>query len=209
MKKILSNIFTAIFCVIFLISSLFFITQYHAHHPSALTYIGSVAEPFREKGVHISAKAYDAHDCKAYLNQDLTQLGFQPLQITIQNNTDKIYGLSTRGLETKFTEGKNVAGYVTRTAIPRAIGFKVAGFFFWPFIFPSAIDTMITLKSHQRMKKDFSIKSLKDREEWILQYSSIHRIIFLPGSQVPEEISLSLTEYQTGKQSSFLVQIDR
>ncbi|NGX59587.1 MAG: hypothetical protein KR126chlam3_00739 [Chlamydiae bacterium] len=208
MKKFFNQLFKLVFCIIFIFSAFFFISERDAYHPQEiLPYVGSIAEPFREKGVHITAKTYDVRDSKAYLDRDLLQVGFQPIQITIQNNTDQAYLLSNQGVGIPTAETNQVARYVTRAAIPRAIGFKVAGFVFWPFLIPGTIDSIITCKSHIKMKRDYHAKSIKDEEEHLPPYSTLHRVIFLPTNQKFEEFTLHLKNQKTHRFSPFQVKI--
>ncbi|NGX47273.1 MAG: hypothetical protein K1000chlam3_00646 [Chlamydiae bacterium] len=207
MKKIFNNVFKLIFCIILIFSAFFFIAEHDAYRSEALPYVGSIAEPFKEKGVHVSAKVYDAGDSKAYLDRDLLQVGFQPIQITIQNNSEKVFALSNQGVEIPIAESKTVAGYVTRAAIPRAIGFKVAGLIFWPFLIPGTIDTIVTFNSHMKMKRDYHAKSIKDEEEILPPYSTIHRVIFLPTNQTLEDFTLYLKDQKTNQFYPFQVYI--
>jgi len=175
----MNNIFKAAFCAIFIFSTFFFITEYEAYRPKESHYIGSTPEPFREKGIYISAKAYDVHDSKAYLDRDLLSIGYRPIQVTIQNNSSSTYFLSDRGLDIPTVEAGSVANSVTCRHIPKSIAFKVAGFAFWPFIIPGAIDSIITFKNHNKMKHDYYAKSIKPEEEQILPYSTVNRVIFI------------------------------
>lgn len=209
MIKLLKNILKLSFFIIFIFSSILFISSCETYRPEPLAYKGSIVEPFRERGVHISAKLYDAEESKAYLDRDLLRVGFRPIQITIQNNTPHVYALSTKSTPEGFTEGRQIAKYVTLSAVPRAIALKVASIFFWPFMIPSAFDTILTFKAHQKMKKDYHAKSVKETEEWILPYSTVHRVLFLASKEPIENFPLLLKEQQTKQHHSFSVKIKK
>jgi hypothetical protein len=204
MKK---NITKLIIASIIGFSSVFFLSGYEVYSPEIPQFIGSVSQPFKEKGVHITAKAYDGVESKEYLKKNLLQLGYRPVQVTIQNNTETPYLLSQEGMEISSAKGSEIAGAITRCSIPRSIAFKVGGFFFWPLMIPATLDGVYTFKNHVSMKRDFHAKSIKEEGELIPPYSTVNRIVFLPWDQVPEEFTLYLENYQTKKMSPFVVKI--
>jgi len=208
MKKQFINFCKSIFVSLVIFSIFYHMNQYEAYQPAAPTFMGSMAEPFRDHGVHISAKAYDSKESKTYLNRDLIAKGYIPVQVTIQNNTAKKFLLSRKGVDLSHATVTNVTHSVNRNYIPRSIGFKVAAIFFWPFLIPSTIDTIITLKSHCHMKRDYFAKSIKDQEEAILPYSSVHRILFVRSERFSDSFTLHLRDYQTGLYNPYPINIE-
>ncbi len=208
MKKQFKNLFKAVFFSTAIFSAFFFITEFEAYRPKIMPFVGSMAEPFREKGVHIQAKAYNSHDSQAYLSRDLLEQGFQPVQVTVQNNTAQGYFLSKKGVEAPHATTGEVTSHVIRSAIPRSIAFKVAGFFFWPLIIPGTIDSIMTFKNHSSLKKDYSAKSIKEEGEYIAPYSTMHRVLFIPQKDYSDTFTLHLQEQKTGHFSPFEVKIN-
>ena len=202
MKNYIGKIHKSICAFIAIISIFFFITEFDAHRPEPPPFIGSIAEPFRETGVHIQAKAYDSLDSKAYLSRDLLKKGYRPVQITIQNNTGKTYFLSKEWVDVNNVSANRVSSYVIKHYIPRSIAMKVAAFFFWPFIIPGAVDTIVTYKYHRAMKQDYLAKSLKDLEP-IIPYSTTHRIVFIPEKDYTDHFHLYLKEEKSSRFLSF------
>lgn len=202
------KLFKSVFFSIFIISAVLFLSGYEVYRPEIPQFVGSIAEPFSEKGVHITAKSYTEKESRTYLDRNLMQVGFRPVQVTIQNNTEDSFILSSQGVEIDSAKSGEVANSVTRTAIPRSIGFKVAGFFFWPLIIPGTIDGIITFKTHLQMKKDYHAKSIKDEGELLPPYSTVHRVIFLPSNQTPEEFTLHLQNQKSNQLHPFPVKIN-
>lgn len=208
MKKELKNTFKSIFCGFFILSVFFFITEYNAYRPKPPQFVGSIAEPFKEEGIHIQAKAYDKHDSQAYLNRDLKGMGFQPVQVTIQNNTRNTYVLTTDGVEIPNATTSKISTYVTARGLPKSIALKVAGFIFWPFLIPGTIDTIMTIRSHVKMKADFHAKSIKEEGESIVPYSTVNRILFIPEDQYRDTFTLYLKDPKSGYFHPFPVKIN-
>ncbi len=155
-------------------------------------------------GVFITSKAYTVEESKKYLDRDLQSRGYQPVQVTIQNNTSDTLLYNTDSISLPSENPKKIAMKITKSAIPRAIGYKIAGFLFWPFMIPGTIDSIRTFKSHKFMKKDFAARAIK--EEAIAPYSTMHRMIFVPMADFQETYTVELTDFDTLKTKSYDVQ---
>ena len=190
--KFNSLICSILFPVIF-ISGLFYLT----YNPQIVPIVGAMGEPFLKEGVFVSAKAYTPRESVRYLHRDLTLNGIQPVQITIQNNTDKTYFISEKGVLTPHHSAKRVSFCVLRSAIHRSIALKIAGFFFWPFIIPSAVDTLITWRCHAKIMHEYGVKGLKEESEILTPYSTVTRVLFMPKKKFAQKVALLLYEKQT------------
>ncbi|MDN3506428.1 MAG: hypothetical protein P0S96_04285 [Simkaniaceae bacterium] len=204
----IKNLFKPVFLTISIVSAVLFLSGFEAYRPETPQFVGSIVEPFSEKGVHITAKTYSEKESQSYLDRNLMQVGFRPVQVTIQNNTEDSFTLSSRGIEMDSAKSSEVANSVSRTAIPRSIGFKVAGLFFWPMIIPGTIDSIITFKTHLQMKQDYHAKSIKDEGELLPPYSTVHRVIFLPSGETHEEFTLHLQNQKSNQFTPFTVKIN-
>lgn len=207
MNRFVKYAFNLIFFSLVILSTIFFTREYHAYQPQTLPFVGSMLEPFSEEGIHISAKGYSARDSIVYLDRDLLYRGLQPLQVTIQNNTDRSYFLSNCGIDLPNVSPRAVAGNITQSAIPRSIALRIASFFFWPIIIPATIDSIITTKTYFNIKHDYYAKSIKDRPELIIPYSTVNRIIFVPADQMTDAFTLYLQEPKNGVYYPFCVEI--
>ena len=200
------NIFKALLTVL-VAFSFFFVAGFENYHPTPPRFIGSIIEPYQQEGIYVEAKAYDAQESQAYLNRDLIKKGFQPVQLTIQNNTAHTFHLSKEGVDLPHTSPTRIASHVSCEAIPRAVIFKVIGFFFPPFLIAGTIDGAATLHAHLKMKGDYQAKSLKDTNETLLPYSTVHRIVFVPKERYTDEFNLYLKQDRSHQYASFHVTI--
>lgn len=207
MKNYIKHTFNLIFFSLVILSTIFFTREFNSYQPQTLPFVGSMLEPFAQEGIHISAKAYSVRDSIVYLDRDLLYRGLQPLQVTIQNNTGRSYFLSNSGVDLLNVPPKAIARKITQSAIPRSIALRIAGFFFWPIIIPATIDSVITMKTHFNIKRDYYAKSIKDRPELIVPYSTVNRIIFLPADQMTDTFTLYLQEPKNGAYYPFSVEI--
>lgn len=158
--------------------------------------------------VHVVAIAYTKQECKANLHRDLLDRGYRPIQVTVQNNTSHLYSFSEESVSLRCTHPRHVALKVSAKAIPRAIGYKIASFLFWPFMIPSTIDSLRTYKAHKDMKKDFTAKGIKEKEEVILPYSTISRILFIKEKDFQEDFTVSLIDKKSEELTNYRCHLD-
>lgn len=145
--------------------------------------------------VMVVAKAMSPEESKRSFGHDLISRGVQPLQLTIQNNTSQEYSLSPSSVDLPRIEPKKIAFKVTKSAIPRGIAYRVASFFFWPFMIPSTIDSLRVYSHHKSLKKDFTAKAMK--EEILAPYSTFHRVLFVPKEEFKETFKVTLIELES------------
>ncbi len=187
--------------VVLTLASLAFYLGNNKRVPLNLSFLETSPFEYAEEGVYVSYKPYTSDESKVYLNRDLVSRGYQPIQITIQNNTPHPYSLSPEEVTLPLAKSKHVAMSVTKSAIPRAIAYKIAGFLFWPFLIPGTIDSIRTFRTHLELRRDFAAKSIK--KETIPPYATLHRVLFVPLKDYHPHFSLTLKNTKTDKSIQF------
>ncbi len=156
--------------------------------------------------VSVLAKLYDAEESKLYLRRDLLDRGYQPIQITIVNRSQHTLGLSSQGIEgIELASVNEVSGAILIKGLPRSVAYKVAAALFWPFAIPSVIDSFRTFHAQEKLRLDYYSKTLKNLEEFVPPYAKVERVIFVPCDQIPESFSLSLFDFDSGKEQTFQI----
>ncbi len=156
-----------------------------------------------ERKVVVLARAITGQESKLYFGHDLISRGVQPLHMTIQNNTAEEYSLSPSSVDQERIDPRKIAFKVTRSTIPRAIFYKVAGLLFWPFAIPGMIDGIRVMKHHQWLKKEVKGKAMRD--EIVAPYATVHRILFVPLDRFESSFKVTLIELGSLKRSEFQV----
>lgn len=146
----------------------------------------------RSDSLQVVAKAYTPEESKKYLNRDLIAKGYQPIQITIQNNSANEFSLSSGSVDLPSAEPAAIATKMMHAAIPRSLAFRAASLVFWPFIFPSTIDTIATIKNYKMLKNDLKSKLVK--KEVVASYSIYNRVVFVPVKEYKESFDVTLIE---------------
>lgn len=179
-------------------------TGFERHHlhplkPAAAEMLPTFA--LEESKVIVTAKAMTGDESKRNFGHDLVSRNVQPLQITIENNTANEYSLCPSSVDLPRISASKVAFKVTKSTIPRAIGYKIASFFFWPFIIPGTIDSIRVMSHHQKIKKDMAAKSMK--EEVVASYSVFNRVLFVPKDKFQESFKVTLIDIESLQATEF------
>lgn len=173
--------------------------SYQANSLSALDphYVKSYPEV---EGVSIGCKAYTVDDCFTYLDRNVIAQGYQPIQLTFQNNTNKHYSFSTRDLSLPTTNPNIVANTVHTSTAGRVTGYAVGGLFVWPLFIPAVVDGIKSSNANAALDRDFQEKSLQHLN--IAPYSFSKTLIFVPKNQFAPVFNISLQDQETGKQKT-------
>ncbi|MBS0604188.1 MAG: hypothetical protein JSS60_04010 [Verrucomicrobia bacterium] len=206
MKKIFSKHLPATLTVlagIFLLTTGF---DRYTHHPlKAVTTELLPSFSLNDSRILVVAKVMTPEESKRSFGHDLLSRGVKPLQLTVQNNTSNEYSMCPSSVDLPRIEASKIAFKVTKSAIPRSIGYKIASFFFWPFMIPSTIDGIRVMAHHQKLKKDIIAKSMKD--EIVAPYSTFNRVLFVSDKQFQETFKVTLIDLDTLKPTEMLTTV--
>lgn len=150
----------------------------------------------------VAAKAFTPDESKVYLKRDMISRGYQPVQITIENNTSKTFSLSASSVDLpSASPGRIAFKIVAGSGLGRSIGYKIASFVFWPFAIPGTIDTIRSLRTYKMLKNDFIAKSMK--QEILAPYSKMNRMIYVPVEGFKEKFKVTLIDLETMEPHTF------
>lgn len=159
-----------------------------------------------ETRVVVIASAMTPDDSKRNFGHDLVSRNVQPIHLTIQNNTSNEYSLCPSSVDLPRIEANKIAFKVTKSAIPRAIAYKVASLFFWPLMIPGTIDSIRVLNHYNKLKKDLLAKSMK--EEVVAPYSIFNRVLFVPKDKFQESFKVTLIDIETLQATEFQTTVE-
>jgi hypothetical protein len=145
--------------------------------------------------VSISIKPLSVAESEKYLKSDIFDLGYKPIQITVENQSPDPYLINEESISLPSINSKEIAKATKRSSLPTSIGLKVAGFIFWPFSIASGMHGIKTLQNYQRIQKDLWVKSVK--EEIIPPYTTMNRVFFVKTEDFKDCFYVTLTNQET------------
>ena len=161
-------------------------------------------ELFAEEGrVSISVKPLSEAESEQYLKSDVLNLGYKPIQITIENQSPDPYLIHAESISLPSIDSNVIAKATQKGSLPTSIGLKVAGFIFWPFCIPSGMHGIKTLQNYQKIQKDLWVKSVK--EEIIPPYTTMNRVFFVKTEDFKDSFYVTLINQETLESKVFAI----
>ena len=162
-----------------------------------------------EACLQVRARAYTTEESRYFLKHNLVGNGVQPIEITVENHSDRKYSLCPSSLDISQLSAQDAVSRVFRSTIPRQIALKVIGFFFWPVSIPGTIDGLYIHASRKKLTANYLAKGLKKEGETVLEYTTFHRVIFVPKKEMASAITFDLIDLDTFSQKHITVPIEK
>ena len=141
-------------------------------------------------GVRIGCKVFSKGDCLTYLDRDVIAKGYQPIQLTFENTTNKTYVFSSKKISIPCTNTQEVAQSVYTSTLGRVVGYSL-------LILPAIVDGVKSMNANAKLNEDFHEKA---REHFIIPPGSYQKtLVFVPRAHYHPIFDLTLLEQETGK----------
>lgn len=149
----------------------------------------------KEQAISFNYYVFNSHDCKKFLDRDVLARGYQPVQITINNNTNRYINFEKGNISLPSVFAKDVANKVHTNTVARATSYGVAGLFLWPFLIPAVVDGVGSSQANQKLDQDFADKELHDQS--ISPYSKINGLIFVPREHFNNQFTITVLDLES------------
>lgn len=201
MKKIISSGVLAVLFVLGFGSC----ARYHANALSSVS-PELIKDVLPSEGLIIVAKAFSKSECKRYLDRDVISKGYQPVQLYIENLSDKTYLFATQRVNLTLASAEEVAKKVHTSTFGRITGYGAAALVATPlFVIPAVVDGYQSSRSNEALDLDFLAKSAKD--QLILPFSHCNMLLFVPVESVQDSFILTLLDEETSKPKRVCVKL--
>jgi len=166
--------------------------NYNATSLNTLSSDAVFSSSSEKKEIQVVAKAFNKADCKRYLDRDVLARGYQPIQLYIENNSDKNYVFALNRISLSCASSEEVAKKVHTSTVGRATGYGVGALFFWPLVIPAIIDGVKSSQANESLDNDFSSKVARD--QLIFPHSYFNKLLFVPVSEYQNKFYITLIE---------------
>ncbi len=165
-----------------------------AHYSARPLYRISTAVPREQNYLSLACHIFSQSDCKHYLDRDVIAKGYQPIHITLTNNSNRSISFALANVSLPCASAEEIAQMVHTSTIKRAASYGIAGFFIWPFLIPAAFDSMCSLRANKRLDVDFARKALRD--QIVHPFSTIHGLLFIPVEQFNLDFNITVHDLE-------------
>jgi hypothetical protein len=183
-----------------LLLSLVFLCGCASYKATPLNTLSSdIIQTFPAQGnVTITAKAFNKADCKKYLDRDVISKGYQPVQLYIQNGSEKPYLFSLNRISLSCARPEEVAEKVHTSTAGRATGYGAAAVLTCGlFAIPAIVDGVKSSQANEALDNDFSAKTARDQV--IHAHSHFNKIIFVPVNEFQSPFTVTLVDQKTNQ----------
>ncbi len=186
----------------------FLLTGCASYNAAPLNNLSSTAvhssDAAKSSEILIAAKTYDKSDCKRYLDRDVISKGYQPIQLYIQNNSDRSYSFALNRIDLPHVTQELVAQKVHTSTVGRILGYGVPGLIvLWPLIIPAVVDGIKSSEANQALDNDFSSKIARDQT--INPHSHFNKIIFVPVGDFQQSFNVTLIDQESNTSETYRV----
>ena len=146
----------------------------------------------RNEGISVVSKTFTRSDCDRFLDRDVLAEGYQPIQLYIQNDSDKNYVFSLNRITLPIARPEEVAEKVHTSTAGRAAGYGAGALILWPLAVPAIVDGVSSANANEALDNDFVAKAARDQV--IFPHSRFNAIIFVPVHAYQNSYTLTLID---------------
>ena len=176
-----------------------------SYRPDSLPRLDAEFAPYVEEidQVTVAAKKLTNAECKKYLDRDVIIKGYQPILVSIDNQSESAIVFSPNRVSLPCADPDDVARRVHTSTAGRVVAWGIPGLFLWPLLIPAVVDGIGSSNANRDLDADFSAKSLG---ETIIQPKSAHEgLLFIPTEAFTPSFELTLLERDSKRQLEFTV----
>ena len=159
----------------------------------------------KEQFIALNHQIFNESDCCRYLDRNVIAKGYQPVQITFVNNTERCFNISKKSLSFTCVPTEEVARSVYTSTVKRAVGYGVAGLFLWPLLIPAVVDSIGSAEANEKLYLDFMRKTL--RSQTMQPFTMTNKLVFAYLVDFDEKFSFTAVDTQT--RESFVLTPDK
>lgn len=152
---------------------------------------------FKEvEGVSIGCKKLSEEECYTYLDRPMQKNGYETVQVTFYNKSDKSYVFSKANIGLPCAPLEEVTKKAHTSTVGRFAGYLAGALVITPLIIPAIVDTIRSHSANIKLDKDFCDKS---ESQFIVGPGSYKvTLLFVPKEKLPPLFDLTLIEQDTG-----------
>lgn len=164
-----------------------------------LNYLAQDVQESKQGDLCFGYSIFNAADCQKFLGRDkIIAKGYQPIQISFTNNSDRSLSLDLTTFSFPCVSCYEIAEQIRFDTTKRVLAWGIPGLFIWPFLIPAVMEAIESPKANERLLTDYSQKSLSN--QIVRPYSRINGLVFVAQEHFKPTFSFVLIDQSNGKQ---------
>jgi len=153
--------------------------------------------------VTLACKALSREDCKRFFDRDAIDKGYQPVQLTIVNDSSNYILFSNQGISLPVCSPQEVAEKCNTSTAGRATAYGVAGIFVWPLLIPAVVDGVGSSQANTKLDRDFNEKNIE--QVVINPYATHNGLVFFSKTEYQDSFFVRLVDKETNQKLEYHV----
>jgi hypothetical protein len=160
----------------------------------------SLAQAPVKNGISFAYKAFNSGESKMYLGRNLLEKGYQPVQITITNNTDRTYKITPASLSMPIVDPWFVAESAHSSTVGRSVGYGAAAVVLTCGILaiPAIVDGVKSHKANKKLGMDYSAKAFK-LDSFLRPHNTLNGIVFVQSGSYNSDFTFTITDTKSNE----------
>lgn len=176
------------------------------HAPSAVLRPPHEGYESVQSQVRVRIKPLRDFECSHYFDNRLVTRGIQPIQLYVENDSDKYYTLDAQTISLPVMGKRDVGAVLYKNILGRSFVWTVGTVaFFWQFFLPVfVIDLLFCLEANKNIRSDIGSVCINPKEKVVLKpHSREHKVIFVPLDEYHQHMTLTLQEEKSESELVF------
>ena len=166
------------------------------HRPQAVLAPPTEGQSQTQKNVLVRIKPLRDFECSYYFDNRLVSRGVQPLQLYIQNDSDRYYVLSASDISIALLGKRDVGSRLYKNIVGRSVVWFVGALFFWKLFIPVLfIDTLFCLQANKEIGTDLASLCVNPKQKIVIApQSRTHKVLFVESDMYHHHLTIPLQE---------------
>ena len=149
--------------------------------------------------IEVSKKIFSEADSKRFFDRKLIARGYQPIQLYIKNNSDKIYVLNSRDIALPLEPVDSVA-----TSMHRDVAWKATKYFILLGPVWAALEGYNSYEINKKIDSDLKVRTVNEQDTIEIKPGGVfNRIMFVSNENLQTSFDLKLESLDKEKKINF------
>ena len=156
--------------------------------------------------IEVGARELTQAEFKQSFDSALNLRSYAPVQLSINNNSDKPVVLDTANINLSLLPVHDVAKKIHRNTAGRVCAWGIAGLFIWPFLIPAIVDGIWSTEANRDIDQDIYQRALGGSTVVeIAPHSSFNKLMVAHRSNFKSDMKITLVNQQRNSVAEFSI----
>ncbi len=175
------------------------------HRPQAVLTPPTEGQEKTIEKVLVRIKPLRDFECSYYFDNRLVSRGIQPIQMSIQNDSEKYYVLNGQDISLPLLGKRDAGAVLYKNIVGRSVIWLLGTAIFWKLFLPVLlVDTLFCLQANKEISNDISSMCINPKQKLVIApRSKIHKVLFVSVEKYHHHMTIVLKEQESNNEIAF------